>query len=198
MSKASAQVVSKESAGMPLMHSSDVYDPDDAGDENRVLDMMKTGLSAPQLLRHMEVISSREFPYEDLITRHVDGTETVMAGRSLAMEAFMEQGVVIEIAESTDEKASPTVYVAVNGDSRWLPRGIPVRIPRKHVERLAQSSERSFKTPVQNSAGAEEGDNERPAKVKNTQAYPFAVINDSCPDKALARRWLARVTRQST
>lgn len=192
MTKASAQVQTSEAKGRPQILSSDVFDPDDAGDEKRVLDMMKTGLSAPQLLKHLEVISSREFSYEDI---EVDGR--LQVGRSLEMEAFMEQPVEIEIAESTDQKASPLVYVAINGDARWLPRGVPLRIPRKFVERLAQSSERSFTTTRQNN-GAEEGENERPAKVKNTQAYPFSVLRDSCRDRALSRRWLVRMTKQST
>lgn len=194
MTTASPQVQSRPTKERSLIDSSDVFDPaeDDSDAEDRVLDMMKTGLSAPQLLKHLEVISSREFNYEDI---EVDGK--VMHGRSLEMEAFMEHALVIVIAETTDAKASPLCYVAVNGDERWVPRGIKVRLPRKHVERLAQSAERSYTTPHAQS-GIGENDNERPSKAKSTQAYSFQVLKDPCKDQKLATRWLRRVTKQST
>lgn len=194
MTAASSQVQVKASKGRAQINSSDVFDPSEGDDdaENRVLDMMKTGLSAPQLLRHLEVVSSREFAYEDI---EQDGR--VMHGRSLEMEAFMEHPIEIIIAETTDAKASPLCYVSVNGDERWIPRGIRVRVPRKHVERLAQSSERTFTTP-QTSGQVADNDNERPAKAKSTQAYSFQVMKDPCKDVKLARRWLQRVTKQST
>lgn len=193
MTAASPQVQVKASKEKPVILSSDVFNPedDDHDADNRVLDMMKTGLSAPQLLRHLEVISSREFDYENI---KEDGKWQM--GRSLAMEAFMEEGIVIMISETTDARASPLCYVAINGDERWLPRGIKVRVPRKHVERLAQSAERSFTT--KRVTATDDNDNEQPAKGKSTQAYSFAVLHDPHPDKRLAHRWLARVTKQST
>jgi hypothetical protein len=185
----------RESEERAQITTQDVYDPSDSDSDadNRILDMMDTGLSAPQLLKHLEVISSREFAYEDL---EVDGV--LMVGRSLAMEKFMEDPIIVKISETTDVRASPLVYVAINGDERWLPRGVKLRIRRKHVERLAQSSERSFTTKRNPSASGEDNDNEQPAKSKSTQAYDFAILHDPCPDQKLARRWFARVTKQST
>lgn len=201
MTKASSQVQVKESAARPDIFSSDVFDTDDGGDgRERVLDMMATGQSSAQRIQHLEVISEREFPYQTLTTRATDKDGKTFdfenPGRSPAMEAFMEEAVVIEIHETTDEKAPPLVFVGINGDQRWLPRGVPIRLPRKFVERLAQSAERTYTTPT---TGVKEGtDNERPVKQKSTQAYPFAILEDSHRDKKLARKWLKRVTKQGT
>lgn len=182
------------------IHSSEAFGEFDEFHDEKVLDMMATGLSAPQLLRHLEVISAREFEYETMtmvgINPEGEKIEYANEGRSLAMEAFMEEAVVIQINETTDEKASPIVFVGINGDQRWLPRGVPIRLPRKFVERLAQSAERSFATPK--IAANDNSDNERPVKIKSTQAYPFSVLRDSHVNPRLARAWLLRVTKQST
>ena len=196
MTRATAQVHVKDSP-MPVdMHS------EDAGEfgEEQIIDMMFTGLSSPDRVRQMEVISGREFAYETITETAInpDGEAVRFenAGRSLAYEAFMEEAVVIQINETQDEKAAPVVFLGINGDGRWIPRGVPVRLPRKFVERLAQSAERSFKTPKINAT--EDSDNERPTRSKNVQAYPFNVLRDSNPNKKLVRSWLMRVTKQST
>lgn len=200
MTTASSQVNVRKSAPRVDMMSSDAFDPDDSGGTERVLDMMATGMSSPARLAHLEVISQREFAYETLTSRVVNPEGDLIdfenPGRSLAYEAFMEEPVIISINETTDEKAPPVVFVGVNGDQRWLPRGVPIRLPRKFVERLAQSAERSYTT--KKIAANDESDNERPAKTKSTQAYAFSILQDSNPNKKLARRWFNRVTKQST
>ena len=179
------------------IQSSDVFDSE--ADSEVVLDMMSTGANSTQMMRFMEVVTAREFEYESITERRRDAsTNNVIdienPGRSLAYEAFMQEPVTISINESADEKAAPVVYVCVNGDERWLPRGVPLRLQRKFVEILAQSNERRFMTGKINAS--DDTDNERPVKSKLTQGTPFAVLKDSNPDGRLARRWLLRVTKQ--
>lgn len=189
MSAASPQVQSRETHRIEHT-SADFFDG--TGTE-RIIDMMHTGMSSPERLRHLEVITEREFEY-DTIPDEVTGIDN--PGRSMAYEAFMQEPVVVMINETNDDRASPVVFVGVNGDTRWLPRGVPIRLPRKFVERLAQSQERTFRTPKINAT--EEADNERPVRSKQAQSYGFSIIHDSHKDKKLARRWLLRVTKQST
>lgn len=179
------------------INSSDIFDPEEGTEV--VLDMMGTTQSQVQLLNHLQVVSAREFDYEVVTERRRDPESNQIIdfenpGRSLAYEAFMQEPVVISINESTDEKAPPVVYVCVNGDERWFPRGVPIRVQRKFVEILAQSNEKTFKTNKINAN--DQTDNERPATTKRTQGTPFAVLQDSNRDVKLARRWLLRVTKQ--
>lgn len=179
------------------IQSSDVFD-DEAGSEV-VLDMMSTGASSTQMMRFMEVVTAREFEYETITERRRDADsgniiDIENPGRSLAYESFMQEAVTISIHESADEKAPPVVYVCVNGDERWLPRGVPLRLQRKFVEVIAQSNERRIMTGKVNAN--DNSDNERPVTSKLTQGTPFSVLKDSNLDTKLARRWLLRVTKQ--
>jgi hypothetical protein len=169
------------------VHSGELF----VGSDEHVIDMMATGRNSVAALQHLEIVQEREFEYEEI----EDASGVVNAGRSMAYEAFMEEAVVIKVSETTDERAPPVVFVGVNGDTRWLPRGVPILLPRKFVERLAQSAERAFKTPKINAS--EENDNERPVKSKSAQSYAFSVLADSHPDRKIAISWLNRVTRQS-
>lgn len=187
MTQASPQVQTraKRTVADILSDDPDVFDPED-----RVIDFMQSGMDSASRIRHLEVISTREFGYEEIIGK--DGLAN--AGRSMEFEAFMETPVVIQISEAPDENASPVVFVGVNGDNLWLPRGVPLRIRRKHVERLAQSAERKYRTDrKQNTDG--ESINEQPPTSRNHQSYTFSVLKDEHP---FGRRWLMRVTKQST
>lgn len=104
-------------------------------------------------------------------------------------EAFMEELVVIEVHRSTDKNAVPQVPVGVNGDKIWIPRGLPVRLPRKFVGVLAQSQEAAFRTDDNPDPNADEG---KVIRRTNGLVYPFSVIRD---DNPRGRAWLERVTR---
>lgn len=180
-----------------LIQSSDVFD-DEAGSEV-FLDMTSSGASSAQLLKHLQTISAREFPYESLTEKFRDPEsgnviEFENPGRSLEYEAFMQEPVGITIHESADEKAPPVVYVAVNGDERWFPRGVPILVQRKFVEVLAQSNEKRIST--KKIKANDDTDNEMPATSKLVQGTPFAVLQDKNPDKGMTRRWMLRVTKQ--
>lgn len=106
-------------------------------------------------------------------------------------EAFMEELVVIQVHKSTDKNAVPQVPVGINGDKIWIPRGVPVRLPRKFVEVLARSQEATFSTDDNPDPNADEG---KMIRRTNGQVYPFSVIQDRNPR---GRAWLERVTREA-
>jgi len=105
-------------------------------------------------------------------------------------ESFMNEPLVIQIHTTNDKNAPPSVYVGLNGEGGWLPRGLKIRLKRKFVERLAQSQSASFQTKSNPDPHADEGTN---VLRSSGQEYPFEVLQDPNPK---GRAWLARVTRQ--
>jgi hypothetical protein len=113
-------------------------------------------------------------------------------GKSLEMEKFMHEGVVIEIHTISEaDTAAPAAYLSDNGDGRWLPRGVRIRIPRKFVEILARSREAHYSTAGESKD--HEADNRLPVKVRTRPGYGYSVIEDKNP---LGRAWLEAVRRQ--
>jgi hypothetical protein len=139
--------------------------------ELNVLDMMESNAHLP--ISHIEAITEREF--------------TDMA----EYEKFMEEPVVISVNETTDKNAPWVVPIGVNGDFRYLPRGIPIRVPRKFIERLAQAQETRLSTK-QNTD--HESSNAMRVTAKTASAYGFSVLRDPNPR---GPSWLQRVYRQS-
>jgi hypothetical protein len=108
----------------------------------------------------------------------------------LEYEKFMREPIVVKIHKSTDKNASPVVPVGINGDFKWLPRGIPIRIPRCFVERLAQSQATSYRTVENTDRTSDSG----MLNLKTTaHEFPFDVVSD--PSR-FGRRWLQRMMRQ--
>lgn len=146
-------------------HSTDFAMPDD------VVDMM-TG-NTDMLLRQLnDPINEREF--ED----------------NVEYEEFMQNPIVIRIHETTDKNAPPLVGVGVNGNYRWLPRSVKIRVQRMFVEVLARSHERSIKTVENPDKSVEDG---MMTKRTQAQSYGFQVLHDPHPKGNV---WLERVTRQ--
>lgn len=133
-----------------------------------VLDFTTIRTGQPQI----EAVDSREF--KDLAE----------------YEAFMQEPLVIRIHTTNDKNAPPSVYVGLNGEGGWLPRGQKIRVKRKFVERLAQSQSASFQTKNNPDPNADEGTY---VQRSSGQEYPFEVLHDPSPK---GHRWLARVTRQ--
>lgn len=133
-----------------------------------VLDFMQIRLGAPQI----EPEKAREWK---------DKAEA---------EAFMNEPLVIRVHTTNDKNAPPSVFVGLNGEGGWIPRGVKVRLRRKFVERLAQSQSASFSTQQKADPHADEG-----MEIKRTsgQEYPFEVLHDPNPK---GRAWLARITRE--
>ncbi len=154
--------------------SADFLDDSTAELHQQPIDMMQSNVAQATLVGRLDPITVREM-------------------KEIAeYEAFMESPVTIEINETTDVNAPPQVFVGVNGDARWLPRGVPVRLQRKFVERLAQAQEMRFST-VNN----KDQDSDQGMKIlrKTAQSYGFSVIQDNHP---LGRRWLMRMQRSGT
>lgn len=107
------------------------------------------------------------------------------------MEAFMQERVVILVHKGTDKNASPRVPVGLNGEKVWLPRDVPIRLPRRLVAVLAQSQEATFDTTDNPDPGANEG---KIIKRRNGQTVPFAVLNDPNPRGI---PWLRRVMKEA-
>ena len=161
---------------LPQHTTDDFLDPDERDVEriNEPLDMMQSNVPQMTLAGRLDPITMREFK------------------KTAEYEAFMEQPVVIEINETTDINAPAIVYVGVNGDGRWLPRGVPVKLQRKFVERLAQAQEMRFITTPNRDQESDQG---MRVVRKTAQAYGFAVIRD---DNPLGRRWLMRMQRSGS
>jgi hypothetical protein len=172
---AMATAQARRPAQQRIQHTSaDFLDDTAAEVMNQPLDMMASNVAQATLVGRLDPITVREMKEQ------------------AEYEAFMETPVVIEINETTDVNAPPQVYVAVNGDGRWLPRGVPVRLQRKFVERLAQAQEMRFST-VNN----KDPDSDQGMKIlrKTAQSYGFSVIQDNHP---LGRRWLMRMQRSGS
>lgn len=134
------------------------------------LDLMHSNVPVLNFKEELTVITEREFR---------DKAE---------YERFMEDALVIVINETSDEKAPPIVFVGSNGDGRWIPRAIPVKIQRKYVERLAQSQERHYVTTPNKDTSA---DNAMLVKARNV-GISFHVLKDPHPR---GQAWLRRVIR---
>lgn len=169
----STQASRRSAKPLPQHTSADFLD-DTSHEVQEPIDMMASNVAQMTLAGRLDPITTREF--KDMVE----------------LEAFMETPVVIEINETTDVNAPPLVYVGVNGDARWLPRGVPIKLQRKFIERLAQAQEMRFST-VNN----KDQDSDQGMKVlrKTAQSYGFSVIRDDHP---LGRRWLVRMQRSGS
>lgn len=104
-----------------------------------------------------------------------------------AMEAFMNEPLVIQIHSTTDEREPAVAEIGVNGQRIAIPREVKVRIPRKFVEVLARSQPVAWRTVNVPDPTAMIG---TVPKRTTGQSFPFSVLHDPSP---LGRRWLERV-----
>lgn len=96
----------------------------------------------------------------------------------MAALAFMEEHVLVEVQETTDENAEPMPAVYVNGKAQYFPRGVEVKCRRKYLEGLVRAKPISIMTKV------EERNSENPTNRILKRAalkYPFRVVEDSNP-----------------
>lgn len=112
------------------------------------------------------------------------------ADRTISEEAFMNELVEIEIAETTDENQPPHVLLNVNGVSMPILRGQPVRVKRKYVEVLARCKETKYKQPTRDMGNPEAGNQLIGATALT---YPFQVLADSPKGTA----WLRAVRAEA-
>lgn len=102
--------------------------------------------------------------------------------------AFMEEEIVLLMHPTSDLNAEPFVPVGCNGEQIWLPRGVPISIPRKFVESLT-GLQVTYRTERVQDPNAEEGYVQR---TRMSMPYPFQVVTDRNPK---GKAWLERVLR---
>lgn len=107
------------------------------------------------------------------------------------MTKFMSERIVIRIDQSEDPLAPPTVLVGNNGDQCWLPRNVPIRVPRSFAEILANSRTVSFRNRETNDADAIEGTQTR---SYGGRTAAFQVLQDPNPKGA---KWLAKLLQRA-
>lgn len=112
---------------------------------------------------------------------------------------FNEELLDVIIAEASDGATNPEpyVYLAVNGrgpmpnGEPWVPRGVPVKMARKYVERLCRAKPVAIRT-----VEAKDFDGSMTMKIKRSAAlkYPFTVMSDPNPRGA---QWLRDLMAQA-
>lgn len=114
------------------------------------------------------------------VSQHADLSKLV------ADESFMNEQVVIEIAESTNENDQPYALVSCNGSNVVIPRGQPATIRRKYLEVLARMKETKYtqrlRDPGQPDSLVTEG--------RTALAFPFQVLHDT---NRRGREWLRNI-----
>ncbi|MGE0383415.1 MAG: hypothetical protein AB7N65_14195 [Vicinamibacterales bacterium] len=117
----------------------------------------------------------------------VDGPRAMQKADELA---FMEEKVLIQVAESTDPNAENPITVAVNGRNQFIWRGVPTVVKRKFVERLARAKSTSYAQDVNTM------DPTVFNKLHSRTAlqYPFTVLEDRNPKGA---DWLRKVLAEA-
>lgn len=111
--------------------------------------------------------------------------------KAFDMEAFMNEIVIINVAETTDENQPPHVVVSVNGVNQPIARGVDTPVKRKYVEVLARCKETKFSQPARNMDNPEAGNGLR---GKTALAYPFTIIQDR---NQRGGAWLSAVLKEA-
>lgn len=102
--------------------------------------------------------------------------------------AFYEEPIVIRLEPSSERNAPRYASVAVNGDTKWIPVGVPVKLRRKHVEVLARAQ--PFGVETQTGTAMEANPHNRVVKTPYRR-FPFTVLRD---DNPRGQAWLNKVT----
>lgn len=114
--------------------------------------------------------------------------------------AFMEELVQVMIHEdqNANDDPQPYVFLSVNGEGPmpnkvpWVPRGVPINIKRKFVERLARAKRETVKSVEKvNAQGERYIEYPKHASLQ----YPFSVLRDDNPRGAT---WLTQVLSERT
>lgn len=103
-------------------------------------------------------------------------------------EKFMHEEVTVVIMPTTDPNAAPYASLSVNGEMKIVPRNVPTKIKRKHLEVLARMKETRW---LQSVPDGYTGQIDMGSLRGHTGfAYPFTVTEDKNPKGGA---WLANV-----
>jgi hypothetical protein len=105
--------------------------------------------------------------------------------------AFNEEPVELRIEPRPERNAAGVVDVSVNGDRRWLPVGIPIRIQRKFVEVLARAQ--PFNVATEHGTAMEENPRNLIHRTP-FRAVPFSILHDPNPRGAA---WLNKISYEA-
>lgn len=105
-------------------------------------------------------------------------------------EAFMNEFVVVEVAETTNENEPNSIILSVNGLTQPVFRGQPTRMRRMFVEVLARCKESKYN---QHTLNPNEPDRIE-LRQRTALAYPFQVVEDNNPK---GRAWLRAVLSEA-
>lgn len=114
--------------------------------------------------------------------------DVVSNADQIALEAFMNEKVVVRLADTTDENAVGAVPVTVNGVTQWLFRGVSQEIRRCYLEVLARARTTTWR---QGEAVNGQPESARPVP-KTAMSYPFNVERDT--PKGIT--WLREILQQ--
>jgi len=120
----------------------------------------------------------------------VESLVTTDFKREITEEAFFNEIVVIEVADSTDENANPLPILTVGEQRQFIPRGIRVGVKRKFVEVLARCKETKYRQNRPDPANPDYME----MIPKTALAYPFSVIEDKNPKGAA---WLRAIIHEA-
>jgi len=108
--------------------------------------------------------------------------------RVAAEEKFMHDVLEVMVFPTTDPTAPPYAILSVNGQTQPVPRNVPVKMYRKHVEVLARMRETRI---TQDLTPNKEGEITMDAlRAHSGLVYPFSVLKDPDPRGGA---WLANI-----
>lgn len=110
---------------------------------------------------------------------------------NVEMEAFMNELVIINIAESGDPTAENPVMLSINGRAVYVKRGEDAVVRRCYVEQLLRAKPVGIRTEV-----GRDQNGDPTNKITKTQAmkYPFSVVRD---DNPLGPAWRRKILMES-
>lgn len=112
---------------------------------------------------------------------NIEVVDKVLTCDKAEQEAFMNEMVTIMVHDSTDENAEPLIPVGINGRMQYFARGVPQRVRRCYVERLARAKKTSYSQNLDERLGEALYNTMRP---HHALKYPFSVVEDPNPKGA--------------
>ncbi len=108
-----------------------------------------------------------------------------------AQLAFLNEMVIVNIAENSDPNAENPVMLSVNGRAVYLKRGEDSVVRRMYVEQLLRAKPVGINTKV-----GRGDDGEVTNKITKTSAikYPFSMVRDDSP---LGRAWMRKILNEA-
>lgn len=107
---------------------------------------------------------------------------------SVALEAFMQEKVVVMLVPSSDANAPSVVPFGVNGRTVWVQPGVETLVARCYVERMA----RAKTTAIKQDLSPGQGEKLNTLYRRKGVDYNFQVIKDS----QRGRDWLNKIMQE--